>query len=110
MTARYTSCPPRSLRSGAVLGRSSTENDPDAQAISRTPVPIRAADRDLLSLSKGQIVAGVRLEARRWHAANVTEPARSHRRRHTGLDAGILTRGTACDRLPGSAVDAPVPD
>ena len=57
MTARYTSCPPRSLRSGAVLGRSSTENDPDAQAISRTPVPIRAADRDLLSLSKGQIVA-----------------------------------------------------
>jgi len=64
------------------------------------PVPVRPADRDLLSFEEGQVAAAVRLEPRWWHAASLAEPSTSHRRRHTSLDTGVLARDTTCDRLP----------
>ena len=63
-------------------------------------VAVGAADRDLFALSEAQVAAGIGLEARRWHAASLTKPARANRGRHTGTGASILTGCPLGNRLP----------
>jgi hypothetical protein len=64
------------------------------------PCALGPKDRDLFPFRERQVAARQRGQTDRRHAATLTEPPHSHRRRHTSLPAGVLARQPSGDRLP----------